>query len=143
MRYEITSALSYVNDQSSNFVSSFTEVLHNSPPKLGCLRRRKPGSLCINYVFVFFQDYVFSLLTGYVDPPAGVNIREGLYFNPYFPGGAIGMAQALYNEIIEYSDGKSNGENYRIMPKSKSKINVIPFHLQNILTYKFVRLANS
>merc|ERR1712142_241746 len=51
------------------------------------------------------ENYIFSLLTGYVEPPAGVNVREGLYYNPYFPGGAIGMAQALYNELIEYSDG--------------------------------------
>ena len=26
-------------------------------------------------------------------------------FNPYFPGGAIGMGAPLYNEIIEYDDG--------------------------------------
>lgn len=51
------------------------------------------------------EDYIFALLTGYVDPPAGVVLREGQYFNPYFPGGAIGMAQALYNEAMEYSDG--------------------------------------
>ncbi|XP_075226114.1 cytochrome c1 [Lycorma delicatula] len=51
------------------------------------------------------ENYVFSLLTGYCDAPAGITIREGQYYNPYFPGGAIGMAQALYNEIIEYSDG--------------------------------------
>lgn len=51
------------------------------------------------------EDYVFSLLTGYCDAPAGMEIREGLYYNPYFLGGSIGMAQALYNEIIEYSDG--------------------------------------
>lgn len=52
------------------------------------------------------EDYIFSLLTGYCDPPAGIVLREGQYYNPYFPdGGAIGMAQALYNEIIEYSDG--------------------------------------
>jgi len=51
------------------------------------------------------EDYIFSLLTGYCDPPAGVAVREGLYYNPYFAGGAIGMAQALYNEIIEYEDG--------------------------------------
>ncbi|XP_064598887.1 cytochrome c1, heme protein, mitochondrial-like [Liolophura sinensis] len=51
------------------------------------------------------EDYVFSLLTGYTDAPAGTNLREGLYYNPYFPGGAIAMAQALYNEIIEYEDG--------------------------------------
>nr|XP_045619912.1 cytochrome c1, heme protein, mitochondrial-like [Procambarus clarkii] len=51
------------------------------------------------------ENYIFSLLTGYCDPPAGVQVREGLYYNPYFPGGAIGMAQALYNEALEYSDG--------------------------------------
>ncbi|XP_067646065.1 cytochrome c1, heme protein, mitochondrial isoform X2 [Eurosta solidaginis] len=51
------------------------------------------------------EDYIFSLLTGYCDPPAGVVLREGQYFNPYFTGGAISMAQVLYNEVIEYSDG--------------------------------------
>lgn len=45
------------------------------------------------------EDYVFSLLTGYCDAPAGVALRDGQYFNPYFPGGAISMAQSLYNEV--------------------------------------------
>jgi len=51
------------------------------------------------------EDYVFHLLTGYCDSPAGINLRDGQYFNPYFPGGAISMAQAIYNEVIEYADG--------------------------------------
>lgn len=51
------------------------------------------------------EDYVFALLTGYVDAPAGIKLQDGQYFNPYFPGGAISMAQAIYNETIEYSDG--------------------------------------
>ncbi|XP_053323529.1 cytochrome c1, heme protein, mitochondrial [Spea bombifrons] len=51
------------------------------------------------------EDYVFSLLTGYCDPPAGVTMREGLYYNPYFPGQAIGMAPPIYNEILEFGDG--------------------------------------
>lgn len=51
------------------------------------------------------EDYIFALLTGYHEPPAGIVLREGQYYNPYFPGGAIGMAQALYNEAMEYSDG--------------------------------------
>ncbi|XP_068450334.1 cytochrome c1, heme protein, mitochondrial [Clinocottus analis] len=51
------------------------------------------------------EDYVFSLLTGYCEPPAGVNLREGLYFNPYFAGQAIGMAPPIYNEVLEYDDG--------------------------------------
>uniref|UniRef100_A0A7N8XSY6 Cytochrome c-1 n=1 Tax=Mastacembelus armatus TaxID=205130 RepID=A0A7N8XSY6_9TELE len=39
------------------------------------------------------EDYVFSLLTGYCDPPAGVSVREGLYYNPYFPGTPATMSQ--------------------------------------------------
>lgn len=45
------------------------------------------------------EDYIFSLLTGYVDPPAGVLLREGQNYNPYFPGGAISMAQVLFDEV--------------------------------------------
>ncbi|XP_063980004.1 cytochrome c1, heme protein, mitochondrial-like [Diachasmimorpha longicaudata] len=51
------------------------------------------------------ENYVFSLLTGYCDPPAGIPLREGQYFNPYFPGGAIGMGQVIYDEVLEYEDG--------------------------------------
>ncbi|KAF1549636.1 Cytochrome c1, heme protein, mitochondrial, partial [Eudyptes schlegeli] len=51
------------------------------------------------------EDYVFSLLTSYCDPPAGVTVREGLHYNPYFPGQAIGMAPPIYNEILEFDDG--------------------------------------
>ncbi len=51
------------------------------------------------------EDYIFHLLMGYCEPPAGIDLDFGQYFNPYFPGGAIGMAQPLYNEMIEYDDG--------------------------------------
>ena len=51
------------------------------------------------------DNYVYSLLTGYADPPAGVEVREGLHYNPYFPGGAIAMAQNIYDEVVEFDDG--------------------------------------
>jgi len=51
------------------------------------------------------EDYIYHLLNGYCDPPAGIELREGQNFNPYFPGGAIGMGAPIYNEIIEYDDG--------------------------------------
>lgn len=51
------------------------------------------------------EDYIFSLLTGYTEPPAGIHLEDGQYFNPYFLDGAIGMPQLLYDEVIEYSDG--------------------------------------
>jgi len=48
---------------------------------------------------------VFSLLTGYMDPPTGVVVAEGMHYNPYFPGAQTGMAQSLFNEVVEYDDG--------------------------------------
>ncbi|KAG0240874.1 cytochrome c1 [Mortierella sp. GBA43] len=65
------------------------------PPDLSLMIKARHGG----------ADYVFSLLTGYMDPPAGIEIREGLNFNPYFPGGAIGMARVLYDGLVEYEDG--------------------------------------
>ena len=51
------------------------------------------------------QDYLFSLLTGYCDPPAGKAMMPGLYYNPYFPGGAIAMPPPLGDGGVEYEDG--------------------------------------
>lgn len=62
------------------------------------------------------EDYIFSLLTGYREPPAGVSIRQGLYYNPYMPGGAIAMVPPLSDGLLEYegmflfSAEKSNSE---------------------------------
>lgn len=49
------------------------------------------------------EDYIYHLLNGYCDPPAGITIGEGQNFNPYFSGGAIGMAPPLYNEVCPVS----------------------------------------
>jgi ubiquinol-cytochrome c reductase cytochrome c1 subunit len=50
-------------------------------------------------------DYVFALLTGYKDVPAGLQPRETQYYNPYFPGGWIGMPPPLNEGAVEYEDG--------------------------------------
>lgn len=36
-----------------------------------------------------------------------MSLREGLYFNPYFPGQAIGMAPPIYDEVLEFDDGEA------------------------------------
>lgn len=51
------------------------------------------------------HDYIMALLTGYMEPPAGKYIMEGVYYNPYFPGGAISMPPPLQDEGVEYEDG--------------------------------------
>ena len=43
-------------------------------------------------------DYVYSLLTGYEDPPATVEIAPGQSYNPYFPGD---MSSALRDEFLD------------------------------------------
>ncbi len=50
-------------------------------------------------------DYLYSLLTGYSDPPAGVEVMEGLNYNAYFPGGWVAMPAPLSDDAVEYADG--------------------------------------
>merc|ERR1719181_1239769 len=50
-------------------------------------------------------DYIFALLTGYREPPAGMELRSGLYYNTYYPGGAIAMPPPLSDGQVEYEDG--------------------------------------
>ncbi|UWI83021.1 cytochrome c1 [Wolbachia endosymbiont of Howardula sp.] len=48
-------------------------------------------------------NYIFSLLTGYINDEQDEN---GLYFNAYFPTARLAMAPPLYDGIIEYHPGK-------------------------------------
>jgi len=65
-------------------------------------------------MFVYFRhggiDYIVSLLTGYIDAPAGKAMLPGLHYNPYFPGGAIAMAKQLTDGQVEYEDGTPGTE---------------------------------
>lgn len=51
------------------------------------------------------EDYIFSYLMGYQDPPAGVEVPEGQYYNVYFQGQGTSMAPPLFNDMITYEDG--------------------------------------
>lgn len=52
-------------------------------------------------------DYIHSLLTGYDEqPPAGMEIPEGTYYNPYFIAGkSLAMAKPLSDDQVTYDDG--------------------------------------
>lgn len=51
-------------------------------------------------------NYVYSLLTGYENPPADMHMNDGMHYNPYFPGGQIAMAQPINSEgQVGYEDG--------------------------------------
>jgi ubiquinol-cytochrome c reductase cytochrome c1 subunit len=66
-------------------------------------------------------NYIYSLLSGYEEPPAGLRIAPGQYYNPYMqgdmtpfwdgdpekvpPGGFIAMPQPLIDGQVTYDDG--------------------------------------
>ncbi|KAJ2289199.1 cytochrome c1 [Coemansia sp. RSA 355] len=49
-------------------------------------------------------NYIHALLTGCTNAPAGVDIKEGLNYNLYFPRGSITMVQNIFDGIIKYED---------------------------------------
>ena len=51
------------------------------------------------------DDYLYSLLTGYKDAPAGFEVSEGGNYNPYFSGRQLAMAPPLAADAVEYPDG--------------------------------------
>jgi ubiquinol-cytochrome c reductase cytochrome c1 subunit len=54
------------------------------------------------------DNYIFSLLTGYEDPPAEVGeLAPGQYYNHYFPGHRIGMPPPLMPDQVTFDDGTS------------------------------------
>lgn len=50
-------------------------------------------------------DYIYALLTGYNQPPAGFKVPDGVYYNSYFPGHLLRMPQPLSDGQVTYADG--------------------------------------
>lgn len=51
-------------------------------------------------------DYIYSLLTGYEEPPEGMEVPQGSHYNPYFMNAAsLAMAPPLSDGIVTYDDG--------------------------------------
>ena len=65
------------------------------PPDMSVLVKARPGG----------ADYMYSVLMGYEEPPAGMKLDDGVYYNKYMIGNKIKMASPLSEGIVEYSDG--------------------------------------
>ena len=65
------------------------------PPDMSVLVKARGGG----------ANYIYSLLQGYEDPPIGVTLDEGVYYNKYMYGNKIKMANQLSDGLIEYGDG--------------------------------------
>ena len=50
-------------------------------------------------------DYLYSLLVGYKEAPASVEMPEGMHYNSAYSGNLIAMPQPLYGDDVEFADG--------------------------------------
>lgn len=65
------------------------------PPDLSVIVKAREGG----------ANYVYALLNGYVDPPAGVKVGDGLYYNRWMAGHQIAMVAPLSDGRVDYADG--------------------------------------
>ncbi len=65
------------------------------PPDLSLMVKARPDG----------ANYLYSLLNGYVEKPDDMIMGAGMYYNKYFSGGQIAMANPLSEGLVEYMDG--------------------------------------
>jgi len=65
------------------------------PPDMSVLVKARKGG----------ADYIYSLLLGYEEAPAGYELDDGVYYNKYIPENIIMMSKPLSEGAVEYSDG--------------------------------------
>jgi ubiquinol-cytochrome c reductase cytochrome c1 subunit len=85
-----------------------------APPDMSLLAKARGVTrgfpLFVFDIFTQYQeggpDYIYSLLTGYVDPPEGTEVAEGTHYNPYFANAAaLAMAPPISDDQVTYDDG--------------------------------------
>ena len=65
------------------------------PPDLSLIIKAREGG----------PDYVYGILTGFGDAPAGMKMMDGMNYNKYFPGHQIAMPPPLTDDRVTYADG--------------------------------------
>jgi len=65
------------------------------PPDMSVLVKARKGG----------ADYIYSLLLGYEDAPADIQLDDGVYYNKFMYGNKIKMPVPLSDGLIEYNDG--------------------------------------
>ena len=65
------------------------------PPDMSVLVKARAGG----------ADYIYSVLLGYEDPPEGMKLDDGVYYNKFMYGNKIKMPPQLYDDLVTYADG--------------------------------------
>jgi ubiquinol-cytochrome c reductase cytochrome c1 subunit len=85
-----------------------------APPDLSLMAKARGVERGVFWAIVDFftqyqeggPDYIHALLTGFQDPPTGVTVPDGTYYNPYFMNAAsTHMPPPLKDGIVTYTDG--------------------------------------
>jgi|TARA_Y100001970_G_C14163311_1_gene819825 ubiquinol-cytochrome c reductase cytochrome c1 subunit len=85
----------YPNDQAATAANGGAY-----PPDMSVLvKARKGGS-----------DYIYSVLMGYEEPPEGISLDDGVYYNKYMAGNKIKMSKPLLDDAVTYIDGTNATE---------------------------------
>ena len=68
------------------------------PPDLSLIVNAREGG----------PNYVYGILTGFTDPPAGFKMQDGMYYNKMFPGHQIAMPPPLQDGTVTFTEGAGN-----------------------------------
>jgi len=80
----------YANDQEAKLSNGGAY-----PPDMSVLVKARAGG----------ADYIYSVILGYEDPPEGMKLDDGVYYNKYMYGNKIKMPPQLYDDLVTYADG--------------------------------------
>jgi len=75
------------------------------PPDMSVLVKARKGG----------ADYIYSVLMGYEEAPAGFELEDGVYYNKYMYGNKIKMAKPLAEGSVSYADGTEATESQMAM----------------------------
>ena len=75
------------------------------PPDMSVLVKARKGG----------ADYIYSVLIGYEEAPAGFELEDGVYYNKYMYGNKIKMAKPLAEGLVSYADGTEATESQMAM----------------------------
>lgn len=81
----------YENDQAAKYANNGA-----LPPDLSLITKARAGG----------ASYVYGILTGYSEPPAGTTLLQGQHWNKQMPGHIIAMAPPLSDGVVAYENAE-------------------------------------
>ena len=88
------------------------------PPDMSVLVKARSGG----------ADYIYSVLLGYEDPPEGMILDDGVYYNKYMYGNKIKMSnqfRRLVNMLMEQRNSRANVQrcnNFNVGSRASSRV---------------------